>query len=481
MQAAGEKLAAERTPDPRAWLGMGEVVRLAVPTVLNTVSFTIMQFVDGKMVSMVPDSGNAMSAQLTGGMSAFTAVSFFIGLLSCVSTFASQNLGAGRPERSALYGWQGLWLSAAASACLAIPIILAGPLMAMFGHPPEVLALEVPYFQVLLGGAIFALSSNALGGFFVGLHKPLVPFVAGVAGNLVNFGVAYVLIFGREGLPAMGLMGAGIGHVTGLAVQAIVLLVLFVAGSDSTRHQVRSQCRLSWTAMKDLVRLGVPAGGMFIGDILMWTIFMGYIVGRFGLASLTATNILNRYWSLCFMPAIGVGAAATALVGRYCGAGQPRLAWRRAHAALILVEIYMVTCGVVTWLWRDDLVAFFNTEHDPQVQEIATQVFIFILLCQAFDALNVVFIGALRGAGDTLWPSVVQIALAYGFGLGASVLVAYLWPGWGSFGPWSTASIYIAVLGLVMWGRFLRGRWRTMTVVERPMPRLQEPALLPPV
>jgi MATE family multidrug resistance protein len=481
MQVIGEQVRTDATADSAPWLGMGEVIRLAVPTVLNTVSFTIMQFVDGWMVSQVPNSEEAMSAQMAAGMAAFTPVCFFIGLLSCVSTFASQNLGAGRPERAALYGWQGLWLSACGAAILVGLIVCARPLLALFGHPAAVLDLEVPYFRVLLAGGLFTLSSTALGSFFIGLHKPMVPFVAGVAGNVVNLILAYALIFGKAGLPALGLLGAAVAHISGMAVQAAILIILFVGGPASGRLQVRRQCRISWPAFRDLVRLGAPAGGMFIGDVLMWTIFMGYVVGGFGLAALAATNILNRYWSLCFMPALGVGTAATAIVGKYCGAGQPRLAWRRAHAALILVEIYMVTCGIVTWILREDLVGYFNRNGDPDVQAIATQVFVFILLCQAFDALNVVFIGSLRGAGDTVWPGVVQISLAYGLGLGASAAVARLAPEWGSFGPWAAASAYIAILGLVMWGRFLRGKWRTMAVVEAPVPRVQEPAILPPV
>jgi MATE family multidrug resistance protein len=182
------------------------------------------------------------------------------------------------------------------------------------------------------------------------------------------------------------------------------------------------------------------------------------------------------------MPAVGVGNAVTAIVGRYCGAGRPRLAWRRAHAGLILVEAYMVTSGLVLWLARDTLVGLFNglglrlDPHtllavvggvaDPEIQAIATQTFIFILLCQAFDALNVIFIGALRGAGDTLWPGIVQLTLAYGVGLGGSAVVTALRPGWGVFGPWAVASVYIAILGLVMWKRFLGGRWRAMGVVH---------------
>ena len=123
----------------------------------------------------------------------------------------------------------------------------------------------------------------------------------------------------------------------------------------------------------------------------------------------------------------------------------------------------------------------FNKAGDPEVQRMATQAVIFILICQAFDALNVIFIGALRGAGDTFWPGVVQVALAYGVGLTGSALIAHFAPQWGILGPWTAASAYIIVLGLVMWGRFLSGRWRRMAVVAVPAAVPEEAAGLPPV
>ena len=465
--------------DPAPWLGVGEVLRLAVPSVLNTVSFTLMQFVDGLMVSRV--SKEALSAQMVGGITAFTALCFFIGLLSCVSTFASQNLGAGRKERAALYGWQGLWLSWAAAAMLATLIVAAPWIFALFGHEPAVTRLETQFFQILVAGMGFSMSACALGAFFMGVHRPMVPLIAGACANAANLLVAYILIFGKLGLPQLGLTGAAVASVLGAAVQAIVMFGFFVAGPHAREYQVWRQWRPAWRAVADLVRIGAPAGGMFVADLLMWTLFMGKVIGHFGTEALAATAILNRYWHLCFMPAIGVSTAVTAIVGKYCGARQPRLAWRRAHAGLILVEAYMVTCGIVIWLARDGLVAVFNEPPDPVVQSLATSTVIFILLCQAFDGLNVIFIGALRGAGDTLWPGIVQTALAYGLGLGASALVAREMPQWGILGPWAAASSYIVILGLVMWSRFLRGKWRSMTVLEpAPVTVPVEPSSLPP-
>jgi MATE family multidrug resistance protein len=471
---------ADLTPDPARWWGIGEVVHLAVPTVLNTVSITVMQFVDGWMVSTV--SKEALSAQFIGGISAFVPVCFFMGLLSCVSTFASQNLGAGRPERSSVYGWHGLWVAWAAAALLALLIVPAPHLMALFGHEPHVAALETTYFQILLGGSFFALSARALGAWFVGIHRPGINLVAGVIANVVNVVANWVLIFGKFGFPELGLAGAGIGTVLGFAVEAAVFAVVFVSGVVGRRFQVRRQFGFRWSAVKDLVRIGAPAGAVFSGDILMWTIFMGRVLGGFGTAHLAAAAVLNRYWHLCFMPAIGVSSAVTAIVGRYCGAGRTHLAWRRAHAGFALAEVYMVSTGLVLWVARGPLVAIFNEAGDPLVQSIAERAMLVILVCQVFDAMNVIFIGSLRGAGDTLWPGIVQLALCYGLGLGGSWLVATLKPAWGSFGPWGAVTVYIAVLGLVMWGRFLGGKWRTMQVVQPPhaVPVTDEPTSLPP-
>ena len=468
-----------RADDPRRFWGVGEVVRLAIPTVLGTISYTIMQFVDGLMVSRV--SKEAFSAQLGGGILAFTAVCFFMGTLSCVSTFASQHLGAGRPERAASYAWQGLWVALAAAAGLALLVPAAPHLFRLIGHAPEVMRQEIPYFQILIGGAVFNLWARALGPFFIGMHRPAVTLVASVAGNLVNVAANWVFIFGHLGAPALGLAGAGIGTVCGFVTESAILGAVFLAGPMAREFATRRQWRPARRELADLARVGSPAGVMFLGDLLMWTIFMVGVVGSFGTDAIAATNILNRYWHLCFMPAIGVSAAVTAIVGRYCGARQPALAWRRAHAGLALVEAYMIACGLGVWIFRDALVGVFNESGDPEVQRMATQAVLFILICQAFDALNVVFIGALRGAGDTLWPGVVQVVLAYGVGLTGSALVAHYVPRWGILGPWTAASGYIILLGLVMWGRFLSGRWRGMTVVEAPAAVPEETSGLPPV
>ncbi len=466
--------------DPHRWWGLGEVVRLAVPSTLNALSLTLMQFVDGYMVSRL--GPEAMGAQVVGGMTSFVAACFFMGILACVNTFAAQCLGAGRPEEGPVYAWQGLWLALVAGGTLGVAGLLLAPrLFALFGHEPAVAALETTYFRILIAGVGMHLAARAIGNFFIGVHLPIIAFVAGATGNLVNVLMNYVLIFGKLGFPALGLEGAAIGTVIGFSLEALILAAAFLVGPLAVRFRTREACRFDRKALLELLRIGSPAGATFFTDILMWTLFMSVVIGSFGARHLAATAILWRYWHLCFMPAIGVGVACTALVGRYGGAGRTDLAWRRAHVALGLVEAYMVTVGLGFWMFRDRLVGLFNHARDPIVQTAATDLFLVLVVCQAFDALMVVFMSALRGAGDTFWPGVVQVGLAWGVGFGGAMIMKTYFSEYGILGAWTCPGAYIVLVGLALWVRFLRGAWKEKFVV-RPAPSVPEEAPgIPPV
>jgi MATE family multidrug resistance protein len=473
------------TPTPPAegdryrWWGVGEVARMAAPTILSMASYTLMQFADSWMVARGV-GGEAFGAQFIGGMASFVAATFFLGTLSCINTFAAQNVGAGRPERAAQYGWQGIWLGLATWALLAAVLVpLAPKLLGLFPHETALVQLEVHYFRILAVGWGPILVARALGPFFIGIHKPTVVLLAGGVANSLNILLNYLLIYGHWGFPRLGLTGAGIGTVIGSALQAAILLAVFLWGLDRRQFRVLESIGLSWRAIRDLLRIGTPAGAVMLSGTLMFLVFLGGIVGQFGAGHLGAAGILHRYLHLCLMPALGVGAASTALVGRYCGAKRPDLAWRRAHAALLLVELYMVGIGVVMWFLRADFVALFLSEEwAPSVretaQEVATNTMAFLVVVQALFALNVTFTGALRGAGDTLWPGAVNIAASWGLGVGGGWLVTRLVPSWESYGPWAVMAGFQSLLGLVMWGRFLGGRWRRFKLVHDDEPAAAE-------
>jgi MATE family multidrug resistance protein len=148
----------------------------------------------------------------------------------------------------------------------------------------------------------------------------------------------------------------------------------------------------------------------------------------------------------------------TALVGRYIGAGRPDLAERRAHLGFVMSAGYMVSVGVLIVIFRHWLIGRFSV--DPEVIRIGGIILVMMAIYQIFDAMYVVYNGALRGAGDTLVPAVVLAALVWIVGVAGGYWAAVTWPQHGVVAPWSVMTLYGAILGVFLMGRFLGGRWK---------------------
>jgi MATE family multidrug resistance protein len=209
-----------------------EVWSIAWPTVLTMTSYTIMQFVDKLMVARVGPL--EVAAQGNGGIWAFTPIAFAFGVVTVVNTYVSQNLGAGTPENGPKYAWASFWVSTTLWLVLLLPFAMVLPwLFNALGHGPELVRLETGYGQILLFGSVMVLASRGLNNYFFGMHRPRIVTVSAVIANAVNVAANYVLIFGREGLPAwglpgvpgvepMGLPGAALGTVIGTVVELAI-------------------------------------------------------------------------------------------------------------------------------------------------------------------------------------------------------------------------------------------------------------------
>ena len=477
----------EEPRDPKRFWGVGEVLKLALPTSLGMVNVTLMQFVDGLMVAHIqPNGAEALSAQFVGGMFSFVSTALAMGTLGVVNTFVAQNLGAGRRRRCSQYAWAGLYL-AWAYALLTLPLVpLARPIFGLLGHTPSVQAMEAMYFRYMIWGQGIFLANRVLERFFYAVHRPAVVYAVSLVANGTNLVGDYALIFGKWGLPRLGLQGAAIATLGGAGAGLLVLAGIFLLGKASKQFQTRTQCRLRYDRMREILRVGWPAGLQFFIDILGWGVGVTALIGSIqtingvldpnaSTVHLAASSVVMRYLHVSFMPAMGIGIATTTLVGRYIGAKQPHLARRRAHAAMFLAMGYMGMCGVFFLLWRFPLIRFFLTVSptaDPQATEWTAQIVAIggtVMICaavfQVFDAVGIVFVSALRGAGDTLSPMLVSATLALVLIIGGGTLILHVWPELESIGVWIAASAFVIVLGLVMFGRFRAERWRKIDLL----------------
>jgi MATE family multidrug resistance protein len=220
--------------------------------------------------------------------------------------------------------------------------------------------------------------------------------------------------------------------------------------------------RLVPNLFRVFLKIGLPSGLQLVADIAAWALFQTLVVGRFDTAAMAANMFMFRYLSVSFMPAFGVASAVTALVGRYIGAGKPDVAVQRAHLGFKVTAVYMVVCGVVYIVWRNTLMGVFTS--DPDVLKLGGMLLVFAGIYQIFDAMYLVYNGALRGAGDTFVPAVALFVLCWGITVGGGYVVAWWRPDWGLVGPWTMATIYGAILGAFSMLRFVRGKWRGISL-----------------
>jgi MATE family multidrug resistance protein len=288
-----------------------------------------------------------------------------------------------------------------------------------------------------------------------------VPLVAMVVANIANVILNYILIFGRFGAPALGLAGAALATVLGFALQTALLFGEFLSQSCHRQFFTRTVWQPAWLRMRQLLRIGGPAGLHAAIDVLSWGLLIILLVGRFGKEQLAASNIAIQYMTISFMPAFGLAQALTALVGRYIGEGRNELAIRRVYEALFISTCYMVLMSVFYAVFRGPLIAFFNT--DPYVIQVGSAILLCAAAFEIFDGMGIVFAGALRGAGDTQWVAGLTVALSLCVFAPLS-LGSVAFTNLESLGPWLAGTVHVILLGLALWWRFAQGKWREIDI-----------------
>ncbi|MCC7407160.1 MAG: MATE family efflux transporter [Phycisphaeraceae bacterium] len=334
----------------------GQILRLAGPLILSSTSVMLMNVVDGLFLAHYDT--RAIAAVGPAGMTFWTMLGLFMGLCGYTNTFVAQYVGAGRPGRVGAAVWQGMYIGLAAGVVLGA---LAGPVSEVFrhlGHPAEVAELEVVYFRILAWFSVLYLVGSALSGFFAGRHDNVTLMVAQFAGAGVNAVLDWGLIFGKWGLPEMGMAGAAWATVIGHGVIVGVLGVLFLRRRHRERFGTWVDRGIDWGLMRRMARYGFPNGVRFVIEIVAWTAFM-LILGRLGERALAASNIVWRINGMAFFPVIGLSTAIAMLVGQAQGAGRPDESARVAWRGLVMAEVWMVTMAAAFVLAPRALVGMF--------------------------------------------------------------------------------------------------------------------------
>jgi len=447
--------------------GYRESLVIGMPLVISMLSSTVMTFTD--RIFLGNYSLEALGASLPASITAFLFLSFFFGTAEYVGVFVSQYTGAGKHEKVGAALWQGLWFCVPSGLFLASLWFVADPLFHLVGHPSNVRELEIAYFRILtLGGGPF-LVGICLSCFFSGrgLTKPVM--VVNMVAATINIPLDYCLINGIGPFPELGIVGAGLATLCGYVFPGICFAFMVFTKENEARFKVRSATRIVPNLMKRFLRFGLPGGVQFFLDMFGVSFFV-FMVGRIGPVELAASNIAISIDTLAFLPTIGMSIAASIMVGQSMGGEDPDGAAYSTKSVLHLALAYMGFMGVVFVTMPGPLLELFRTRAEAGVDfgpvlELGSILLMYVAAFTLIDAVAIVYIGALKGAGDTRFTMIT---------MGTASITCLVIPTWllnhfgimSVHGPWICLLTYAAVLAVAFSARFRCGAWRNIKVIE---------------
>jgi multidrug resistance protein, MATE family len=448
--------------------GSRELLSLAAPLIVSQSFMTVQVFVDTVLLSRYDT--RAMAA-------AFPAVMWFwlpFGLLQVTagytSTFVAQYTGAGRPHRVGPAVWQGIHFAFLAGLLMLLLVPAAPVLIAVGGHSAALQSLEAAYLRCLAFAALPMLLVAAVNGFFSGRGQTWTVLGIEAFGTAVNVALALVLIFGRFGLPEMGIEGAGWATVAGSWVSALVAVGLLLRRRYRDEFATASGWRPEGELFGRLMKYGGPAGAQVFLDVLVFNVFV-QLVGQLGEAAMGATTLTVRLNMIAFLPMMGMGQAVCILVGQRLGADRPDLAQKSAYTGLKWTFGYMCAVAAIYLTVPGVIVSVFEGGRDPDDFAAVAAIVPGLLVCVAaysvVESVNVTFAFTLRGAGDTRFVTLATFCLAWP----VMVLPTYLVvrSGGSVYWAWWFATAHIFAMAACFYLRFRTGKWKAMRVIEPEM------------
>ncbi len=447
--------------------GYREVIRLAWPLVVSMGSFTVMQFIDRMFLAW--HSPVSIQAALPAGILAFTFICGFMALTGYANTFVAQYQGSGDAEGCSRSMMQGVWLSFITWPILLVLIPPGCWLITLGGHSPDVMAEEMSYFTLLMAGGIVVTLGSAIGSFFTGRGDTRTNMYATIAGNIVNAVLDYALIFGAWGFPEMGIRGAAIATIIAGLVPPAIMFSLYLGPRLHAVYRTRDNLRFDPALTKRLIRFGLPSGLHLALDIGAFSVFVMF-TGRIGPLELAVSNIALSINMVAFLPLIGISIAATTLVGQYQGAGQPDIAARSGWVSTKLGVYYVLAAGLLFILFPRQLYGLF-TDRDgggytvDELMAAGRWLLVMLAAWGAFDAVNLILSGALKGAGDTRFVMWFHTVAAWGIMVPGVFIIHRIYPD-SLLILWAWLIVYIVLLGGGFMWRFAGDRWKSIKVIE---------------
>jgi len=434
------------------------MLSLSWPMILTNLGQTAMNATDVMLMGRL--GPEALAAGALGSNLYFMPMIFGLGLILATSPMIATELGrkkhSVRDVRRTVR--QGLWLAALVSVPIWLFLWNTEAILVRMGQDPTLAAQAGDYVRWLQWAVLPFYGYIVLRSFISALERPGWALVIVFIAVALNAGLAWCLMFGRLGLPAMGISGAGLATTIASGFMFAGLAAVVMLERRFRRYRLFGRFwRPDWPRFAALLGLGLPIGGILAFEVTIFNA-AALLMGLIDAASLAAHAIAIQISAISFMVPLGLNQAVTVRVGLAFGARDPdgisRAGWT-AYAIgvgfMALMALTMITVPVVL------IGAFIDTSNfaNSEVVRLAVVFLGFAALFQIADGAQAVGAGMLRGLHDTKVPMIYAAVGYWGIGLPLGVLLAFPL-GFKGSGIWAGLFVGLAVVALLLFRRWLR-------------------------
>lgn len=438
-----------------------ETINIAWPAVVESFFTAFVGLVDSYMVSSL--GSGAVAAVGLSTQPKFMGLSMFFAINVSLSALVARRRGEDRKEDANRILVSGvLFIIFAAILIGSVLVFFAGDVIRFCGSTSETHDLATSYFRIVMGGMIFNCIQMGVNSAQRGAGNTKITMRTNLASNTVNIIFNYLLIGGKFGFPALGVEGAALATVLGTVVACVMsILSLFEKNCFvSIPFILKNKILPRFEAFKALVKVGYS---VFFEQFLMRVGFMATAImaAKIGTAAMAAHQVGMNIMGLSFSFGDGLQATAVALIGRSLGERNEALAkeYGRTCRKLGLVISFFLAC-IYFFGGHAIMSAFFE---DPEIVKIGVDITRIIIVVVIFQVSQVIYMGCLRGAGDTGYTALASIISVTVIRTAFSYLFGYTL-GFGINGVWMgilADQISRFIFGSV---RFKQGKWTRIII-----------------
>jgi len=376
------------------------------------------------------------------------------------TTLVSWSFGAGQRKRMSFVARQAVLFSCVMGlGLMAVGLLGNRPIMGFMSPDANAVEYGVVYMRIMCWGLPFQAVTMCINAALRGCGQTRIPMFYNVGANLVDVFLNYVMVYGKFGFPAMGVAGAALSTSIVRAMACVAAVAILIFWKNSPVHlRVRESWKPDWKTIKEMISIGLPAAGE---QIVLQTGLMMYqkIIAGLGTAEHAAHQVACHINGLAWSISQAFSVCTNALVGHCIGADDPDTAVRYTIFSRRMARLATGVAAVLFVIFAGPMVSIFAPVQE--VIDIAIPVIWIVAIVQYVQSALMCTAGALRGAGDTMYPLYASLLGVWVFRIAIAYFLAVVM-GWGLVGAWCAFVIDQVVRGVFIKRRFDSGKWRDL-------------------